>query len=97
MFYDAKKISEISEVERMSAIISGRIMADAEYKSTYISFLSLGYSTPISSSFNDVLEEIITDLIDNNYEVDYYYKNDNDIDPRGLIITWSDDNGVGKA
>lgn len=97
MFYDAKKISEISEVERMSAIISGRIMADAEYKSTYISFLSLGYSTPISSSFNDDLEEIITDLIDNNYEVDYYYKNDNDIDPRGLIITWSDDNGVGKA
>lgn len=97
MFYNAKKISEISEVERMSAIISGRIMADAEYKSTYISFLSLGYSTPISSSFNDNLEEIITDLIDNNYEVDYYYKNDNDIDPRGLIITWSDDNGVGKA
>lgn len=97
MFYDAKKISEISGVERMSAIISGRIMADAEYKSTYISFLSLGYSTPISSSFNDDLEEIITDLIDNNYEVDYYYKNDNDIDPRGLIITWSDDNGVGKA
>lgn len=97
MFYNAKKISEISEVERMSAIISGRIMADAEYKSTYISFLSLGYSTPISSSFNDDLEEIITDLIDNNYEVDYYYKNDNDIDPRGLIITWSDDNGVGKA
>ena len=97
MFYDAKKISETSEVERMSAIISGRIMADAEYKSTYISFLSLGYSTPISSSFNDDLEEIITDLIDNNYEVDYYYKNDNDIDPRGLIITWSDDNGVGKA
>ena len=97
MFYDAKKISEISEVERMSAIISGRIMADAEYKSTYISFLSLGYSTPISSSFNDDLEEIITDLIDNNYEVDYYYKNDNDSDPRGLIITWSDDNGVGKA
>lgn len=97
MFYDAKKISEISEVERMSAIISGRIMADAEYKSTYISFLSLGYSTPISSSFNDDLEEIITDLIDNNYEVDYYYKNDNDIDPRGLIITWSDDDGVGKA
>lgn len=97
MFYDAKKISEISEVERMSAIISGRIMADAEYKSTYISFLSLGYSTPISSSFNDDLEEIITDLIDNNYEVDYYYKNDNDIDPRGLIITWSDDNGVEKA
>lgn len=97
MFYDAKKISEISEVERMSAIISGRIMADAEYKSTYISFLSLGYSTPISSSFNDDLEEIITNLIDNNYEVDYYYKNDNDIDPRGLIITWSDDNGVGKA
>lgn len=97
MFYDAKKISEISEVERMSAIISGRIMADAEYKSTYVSFLSLGYSTPISSSFNDDLEEIITDLIDNNYEVDYYYKNDNDIDPRGLIITWSDDNGVGKA
>ena len=97
MFYDAKKISNISEVERMSAIISGRIMADAEYKSTYISFLSLGYSTPISSSFNDDLEEIITDLIDNNYEVDYYYKNDNDIDPRGLIITWSDDNGVGKA
>ena len=96
MFYDAKKISEISEVERMSAIISGRIMADAEYKSTYISFLSLGYSTPISSSFNDDLEEIITDLIDNNYEVDYYYKNDNDIDPRGLIITWSDDNGVVK-
>ena len=44
MFYNAKKISEISEVERMSAIISGRIMADAEYKSTYISFLSLGYS-----------------------------------------------------
>lgn len=97
MFYNAKKISEISEVERMSAIISGRIMADAEYKSTYVSFLSLGYSTPISSSFNDDLEEIITDLIDNNYEVDYYYKNDNDIDPRGLIITWSDDNGVGKA
>lgn len=97
MFYNAKKISEVSEVERMSAIISGRIMADAEYKSTYISFLSLGYSTPISSSFNDDLEEIITDLIDNNYEVDYYYKNDNDIDPRGLIITWSDDNGVGKA
>ena len=97
MFYDAKKISNISEVERMSAIISGRIMADAEYKSTYISFLSLGYSTPISSSFNDDLEEIITNLIDNNYEVDYYYKNDNDIDPRGLIITWSDDNGVGKA
>lgn len=97
MFYDAKKISEISEVERMSAIISGRIMADAEYKSTYISFLSLGYSTPISSSFNDDLEEIITDLIDNNYEVDYYYKNDNDIDPRGLIITWSDDNGVEKT
>lgn len=97
MFYNAKKISEISEVERMSAIISGRIMADAEYKSTYISFLSLGYSTPISSSFNDDLEEIITNLIDNNYEVDYYYKNDNDIDPRGLIITWSDDNGVGKA
>lgn len=97
MFYNAKKISEISEVERMSAIISGRIMADAEYKSTYISFLSLGYSTPISSSFNDDLEEIITDLIDNNYEVDYYYKNDNDIDPRGLIITWSDDNGVEKA
>lgn len=97
MFYNAKKISEISEVERMSAIISGRIMADAEYKSTYISFLSLGYSTPISSSFNDDLEEIITDLIDNNYEVDYYYKNDNDIDPRGLIISWSDDNGVGKA
>lgn len=97
MFYNAKKISEISEVERMSAIISGRIMADAEYKSTYISFLSLGYSTPISSSFNDDLEEIITDLIDNNYEVDYYYKNDNDIDPRGIIITWSDDNGVGKA
>ena len=56
MFYNAKKISEISEVERMSAIISGRIMADAEYKSTYISFLSLGYSTPISSSFNDDLE-----------------------------------------
>lgn len=97
MFYNAKKISEISEMERMSAIISGRIMADAEYKSTYISFLSLGYSTPISSSFNDDLEEIITDLIDNNYEVDYYYKNDNDIDPRGLIITWSDDNGVEKA
>ena len=97
MFYNAKKISEISEVERMSAIISGRIMADAEYKSTYISFLSLGYSTPISSSFNDDLEEIITNLIDNNYEVDYYYKNDNDIDPRGLIITWSDDNGVGRA
>ena len=97
MFYDAKKISEISEVERMIAIISGRIMADAEYKSTYISFLSLGYSTPISSSFNDDLEEIITNLIDNNYEVDYYYKNDNDIDPRGLIITWSDDNGVGKT
>ena len=97
MFYNAKKISEVSEVERMSAIISGRIMADAEYKSTYISFLSLGYSTPISSSFNDDLEEIITDLIDNNYEVDYYYKNDNDIDPRGLIITWSDDNGVGKT
>ena len=97
MFYNAKKISEISEVERMSAIISGRIMADTEYKSTYISFLSLGYSTPISSSFNDDLEEIITNLIDNNYEVDYYYKNDNDIDPRGLIITWSDDNGVGRA
>ena len=97
MFYNAKKISEISEVERMSAIISGRIMADAEYKSTYISFLSLGYSTPISSSFNDDLEEIITNLIDNNYEVDYYYKNDNDIDPRGLIITWSDDNGVERA
>ena len=97
MFYNAKKISEISEVERMSVIISGRIMADVEYKSTYISFLSLGYSTPISSSFNDDLEEIITDLIDNGYEVDYYYKNDYDIDPRGLIITWSDDNGVGKA
>ena len=97
MFYDAKKISNISEVERMSAIISGRIMADVEYKSTYISFLSLGSSTPISSSFNDDLEEIITNLIDNNYEVDYYYKNDYDIDPRGLIITWSDDNGVGKA
>ena len=30
MFYDAKKISNISEVERMSAIISGRIMADVE-------------------------------------------------------------------
>ena len=97
MFYDAKKISNISEVERMSAIISGRIMADVEYNSTYISFLSLGYSTPISSSFNDDLEKIITNLIDNNYEVDYYYKNDNDIDPRGLIITWSDDDGVGKA
>ena len=55
MFYDAKKISNISEVERMSAIISGRIMADVEYKSTYISFLSLGYSTPICSSFNDCL------------------------------------------
>ena len=97
MFYDAKKISNISEVERMSAISSGRIMAGVQDESTYISFLSLGYSTPISYSFNDDLEEIITDLIDNNYEVDYYYKNDNDIDPRGLIITWSDDNGVEKA
>ena len=53
MFYNAKKISEISEVERMSIIISGRIMANIEYKSTYISFLSLGYSAPISSSFNE--------------------------------------------
>ena len=52
MFYNAKKISEISEVERMSAIISGRIMADAEYKSTYISFLSLG---SIISNYNFII------------------------------------------
>ena len=96
MFYEAKKLSTISEVERMSAIILGRIAANVEYRHTFISFCALGYSAPISSSFNDDLEEIIADLIDRGYGVEYYYKTESSIDPCGLVITWGDNIGLEK-